>query len=349
MQKVKTNILTIALLIIVGVLLGISTLASAQVSLPNRSLQISDSRANQPGVEYIVGFNVPDAGQTIGSVRLRFCENSPLIQLPCDPIPGFDPTNANIVNQTGITGFSIAPGATQNELIFTRTPDVVTPGDNSITLNPITNPQDIGTHFGRLEVFSSSDATGTALYEGGVTFSINNPINLSTVVPPYLSLCVAVTLPGYLCSGADGYLVDVGELSRTGTAAGTSQFLVATNAGAGFVVYVVGNPPTAGTNIINPMPVTGPSVPGTSQFGMNLRDNSNPNIGQDPIGVGSGVIAPSYNVPNQFKYASGDALVSSNTTTADRKFTVSYIMNASKNQRPGIYNTILLYTALATF
>ena len=344
-----TNSITRALILIIGVLVLLSANTFAQVSLPNRSLQISDPRAGQTGVEYSIGFSVADVGQTVGSVRVRFCENSPLIQLPCDPIPGFDPTLAGIVNQSGITGFSISPGASQTELILTRTTGIVAPGDTVISLNPITNPTGAGTHFGRLEVFASPDASGVAIYEGGVTFSINNPINLSTVVPPYLSLCVAITLPGYLCSGAEGYLVDVGELSRNSTAVGTSQFLVATNAGAGFVVYVVGNPPTAGNKVISPLPFTATSNRGQTQFGINLRDNSNPNVGQEPVGVGTGVIAPSYNVPNQFKYVSGDVLVSSNTVTADKKFTVSYIMNVSRNQRPGIYNTILLYTALATF
>ncbi len=172
---------------------------------------------------------------------------------------------------------------------------------------------------------------------------------LRLLQPPYLSLCVAITLPGYLCTGAIGNFIDFGELSTTETRTGTSQFLVATNAGAGFVVYITGLPPTSGNNVIPGMNTRAGSQTGTSQFGLNLRDNSNPDVGTDPVGSGSGVVAADYNVPNEFKFVSGQTLVSSNTTTADRKFTSSYIINVSSNQRPGVYNTTLLYIALATF
>ncbi len=352
MAITKINTIAVASLSIIGVLFAVIIIQAtgyAQTSLPSRSLQIADPKPAQTNVNYTVGFSVTGAGYVLGSFTLLFCDNTPLIGQPCDPPVGFDASTAIITNQTGISGFTIAPGATANSLLLTRVPTFVNAADIRIELSGITNPTNKGTYFGRIQTYSSDDATGVAVNEGGVTFAITPPIDIATYVPPYLYLCVAVTLPGYLCSGAVGNFVDFGELSANQTRTGTSQFLVATNAGAGFVVYVIGIPPTSGNNVIPAMTTRGPSQTGVSQFGINLRDNSNPDVGNDPVGAGSGTIAPDYNIPNQFKFFYGQALVSSNTTTADKKFTTSYIINVNRNQKPGVYNTTLLYIALATF
>lgn len=348
----RKQIVKIAPFCIVGVLLAVlitPIFVSAQSSLPVRSLKISDPNPGQTNVNYTIGFSVAGAGYTLGSFTLLFCDNTPLIGQPCTPPTGFDASAATIATQSGITDFAIAPGATANSLLFTRTPSFVAPVDVRIELTGVTNPASVGTYFGRIQTFTSDDGTGASVNEGGVTFAINRPIDVETYVPPYLYLCVAVTLPGYLCQNATGNFIDVGELSSSQTKAGTSQFIVATNAGAGFVVYLNGNPPTSGNNVIPGLSTRSSSQTGVSQFGINLRDNSVPDVGQDPVGVGSGVIATDYNIPNQYKFSSGQVIVSSNTTTADKKFTTSYIINVKKNQKPGVYNTTLLYVALATF
>lgn len=350
LQKIK--ITSSALLALLGVLLVSVALTSqvfAQSALPNRSLKISDPRPSQTNVNYTVGYSITGVGYTLGSFTLLFCSNTPLIGQPCTAPAGLDVSGATIATQTGVTDFSIAPGATANSLLFTRTSAFVSATDIAIELAGITNPSAVGTYFGRIQTYVAEDGTGSAVTEGGVTFAINNPVNISTEVPPYLSLCVAITLPGYLCAGADGNFIDFGELSANETKTGTSQFLVATNAGSGFVVYITGLPPTSGNNVIPGMSTRAASQVGISQFGLNLRDNSNPDVGADPAGVGSGVVTADYNVPNQFKFLSGQVIVSSNTTTADKKFTSSYIINVNNNQRPGVYNTTLLYIALATF
>lgn len=332
-------------------IIGLQLPAFAQVSsLPTRRLQISDPRPGQTGVNYTVGFRVGGAGYTLGSFSLLFCDNTPLIGQPCTPPVGFDVSTATIAAQTGVGDFSIAPGATANSVLFTRPPTMV-PGGTTITveLSGVTNPAAEGTYFGRIQTYTATDGTGIAVNEGGVTFAIEQPIDISTYVPPYLFLCVAITLPGYLCDNASGNFIDFGELSANQTRTGTSQFLVATNAGAGFVVYINGSPPTSGNNVIPGMTARGPSQRGVSQFGINIRDNANPDVGTDPVGVGSGVVAADYNVPNEFRFLPEQIVVSSNTTTADKKFTTSYIVNVTSNQKPGIYNTTLLYVAMATF
>lgn len=346
----KTNMYKVALLILIGVLLfSFVPSASAQVSPPNRSLTISDPRAGQTNVRYTIGFGVSNPGYVLGSTTLLFCDNSPLIGQPCAAPAGFDISTATITSQTGVTGFSIAPGATANSLLLTRTAAFVSTTYITIEFSGVTNPSGIGTYFGRLQTYNTEDATGAAVNEGGVTLSISEPIELQTVVPPFLYLCVGVTIPGYLCTGAINSFIDFGELSPRQTRTATSEFIVATNAGDGFVVYVTGTPPTSGNNVIPAMASRQNSRTGSSQFGLNLRDNTNPDVGVDPLGVGSGIVTTDYASQNEFKYASGDNLVYSNTTTSDKKFTVSYVINVSNQQRPGVYNTTLLYTALAQF
>ncbi len=92
-----------------------------------------------------------------------------------------------------------------------------------------------------------------------------------------------------------------------------------------------------------------PSVFGVNQFGINLRANSAPNVGSDPIGPGVCTITPNYNIPNRFFFGSGDTLVTSNQSSDYRVYTVSYITNVANGQAPGIYDTTLSYICLANF
>src|SRR5690606_25747303 len=106
---------------------------------------------------------------------------------------------------------------------------------------------------------------------------------------------------------------------------------------------------TSGNNIISALAVPTVSVPGTSQFGLNLRTNTNPSVGQEVVGNGSSVPVPGYGTPNQFKFAHGDVVVSSPVADSNRKYTVSYITNISAAQAPGVYATTLSYICLANF
>jgi hypothetical protein len=106
---------------------------------------------------------------------------------------------------------------------------------------------------------------------------------------------------------------------------------------------------TSGNNVIPAVNPTGTSKVGVSQFGLNLRANSNPAIGADPQGVGTGVPVAGYNTPNQFKFVNGGNIASSNLTTEFNKMTASYIVNISSAQPPGIYATTITYLAVGDF
>jgi hypothetical protein len=88
---------------------------------------------------------------------------------------------------------------------------------------------------------------------------------------------------------------------------------------------------------------------GVSQFGINGRSNNSPSVGSEPDGPGLTVPGVGYNTPNIFRFASGDIIASSNNTDDYRKLTMSYIVNASRNQPPGKYVATVSYICLANF
>jgi hypothetical protein len=168
-------------------------------------------------------------------------------------------------------------------------------------------------------------------------------------VPPVLDFCVAVSITGADCSGAGGSYIDFGILKNTTISSATSQFMVATNAQSGYSVTLSGTTLTAGNAVIPALASQLPPLLGTSQFGFNLRKNTNPAVGSDPSGSGVPTVNTTYNSPNLYRFVSGDILVSAPVPSDYTKFTASYIVNVDKNQHPGVYATTLSFIALGSF
>ena len=66
-------------------------------------------------------------------------------------------------------------------------------------------------------------------------------------------------------------------------------------------------------------------------------------------GSGTGTPAPSYNTSNQFIFVNGDKIAQATTSTNFNRYTISYIVNVSEDQAPGIYATTITYTSIANF
>jgi hypothetical protein len=314
-----------------------------------RSLKASDSLAGATNIRYTLSFSGQSAG-TIGSVRLQICSNDPFPGMPCTLPVGFDISHAQLLSQSGMTGFAIHSSTTVNELVLTRSPAANTSGLVSFELENVTNPTNAGSYYGRLETFATTDATGPNHDAGGLAFAfVGDDLSIHTYVPPYLAFCIGNTIQDEDCTTAEGNYVDLGELSSTRTATGQTKLLVATNADYGYSIAVLGTTLTSGINIIPAMSTADVSRPGTSQFGLNLRANSTPSSGNEPSGMGRGQPATDYNTPNRFKFVSGDMLASYNDPDYYRMYTANYIVNVSKDQPAGVYVTTLTYVALATF
>lgn len=348
-----TSKATIFKLLILGVLIGTVALHVPFVygdspELPLRSLQLTDSRTSV-NATYTLRFDIPNP-EVLGSIKLQICANDPLLADPCVVPAGFDISSASLAVQSGETGFVVLPAGTDsNTIVLSRVPAMTTTTSVRYDFSSVLNPSSSGTYYGRLETFSSGDASGSDSDHGGLAFSIQSEVQISATVPPYLLFCAAVTIPTFDCADASGSYINFGSLSNLSTAKAQSQMLTATNADNGFQISVYGSTMTSGNNTISALPVADVSRPGVSQFGLNLVANTTPSIGENPTGTGSAAPLAGYNQPDFFKFASGDPIVSVAASDEYRKLTASYIVNIQKDQPIGVYVSTITYTCLANF
>jgi hypothetical protein len=342
----KSQLQIMALLITaVPVVLQINTVLS--LSMFNKTITVGSS-APSVVTNHRYSFNVPSSAN-VGSMEFEYCTNTPFVGQPCTAPAGVNVSAAAIASQSGITGYIVHGNTTSNRLVITRAASVVGPVFAQYNFTNITNPSNIETTiYVRMATYASVDGTGPRTDEGAVVFSTSGGLGATGFVPPYMTFCVGVTV-ALNCSATSGSFIDVGQLSSTQTKATTTQFAVATNDPEGYTVYTLGTTMTSGTNIITPLSFPQASNTGSSQFGVNLRDNSYPDIGEEKIGAGSGNPFANYNNPNLYKYLNGDSIAGGIDSTDFNRYTVSYIINVSDSQPAGRYNTTITYLALASF
>lgn len=350
-RKVLTDrsLKLLGVLIIAVLLFGVAPFSYASnFLLTNRTDYVSNPKANAVST-HDFSFKVTQLGAPIGSIRFMFCSNSPIVGDACVAPAGLDASSATLDYQIGDTGFTIGAGSTASQIVLTRPAQLPSGGSSEYRFINIINPSAEGSYYVRLETFTSTDATGLNIEQGGVVFVITPSFTVTSIVPPYLKFCASVTISAYDCSTATSYFIDMGEFTATKAATASSELLVATNAGFGFSVSVTGTTMTSGNNVIPALVVNDASNPGTSQFGMNLRANTSPGIGVDPSGPGAAAVAPSYNIPNLFRFQNGDTIITSTGTSDNKKFTLSYVTNINSAQPAGYYTTTLTYICLANF
>ena len=154
--------------------------------------------------------------------------------------------------------------------------------------------------------------------------------------------------------------VDLGTLTPTTTGTGTSTFYVRTYLSGEYVVITMSSPPTSenGTQL-TPLASGGASTVGSNQFGINLVDNSSPNIGANPDNIpdstfADGGAATGYGTVNQFRYNVGDVIARAAVTSGRQavgrtNYTVSYIANVSGVSTAGTYQMIHDMVVVATY
>ncbi|MEK7603319.1 MAG: hypothetical protein AAB459_03695 [Patescibacteria group bacterium] len=314
--------------------------------LANRSITLGTSVASNV-TTHSYQFTVPTAG-ILGSIQFEYCTNTPFVGTACTAPAGLNVSTATIQSQIGITGFSVHGSSTTNNLIITRVAGAVVPQTVTYVFGTITNPSAVQQSvYVRISTYASTDASGVRTDEGAVVFSTARQIGAQAFVPPYLTFCVGVTVSGD-CTSAIGDKVSLGELSSSSTKTGTSQMSAATNDVAGYVLYLSGTTLTSGNIIVDPIGTPAASIVGNSQFGINLRANTSPSVGQNPTGPGTGSPTASFNSPNLFSYTNG-VIASSPNSTEFTIFTISYIANVPAGQEPGVYTTTATYIATANF
>lgn len=349
MKRRVFSILGAVLLLVVPLATGLfQAIAQAQyATITERSLKLSNSQPSAVA-DYEVSF-IAQAVPQLGSIRIEFCSNTALFEVTCNAPTGFDASAAVLATQTGDTGFSIHPSSTASTLILTRTPGPTTGLMSAYTFSNIVNASTADSQYARYSTYPTDDATGPMQDRGGIAYALNPAFGVSTEVPPHIEFCLAETIVSANCSIASGNYASMGDFSTVSARTGQTQMVIATNAANGYTIRINGNTIASGTNIIPALSSPTFSAPGNSQFGINLRANSDPSFGQDPTGPGSGLPAADYNIPNRFVFRPGDIIASKNTTEDYRKYTVTYLVNISRNQPPGIYAGTYTYVALGNF
>lgn len=285
----------------------------------------------------------------VGSVKFEYCSNSPLFEDVCTVPVGLDVSGVSLDSETGETGFSIDASTNANTIVITRASVPANPGPSTYGFGNATNPSNATVStFVRVSTYASVDATGPHTDRGAVVFSTTTGLAVGAYVPPYITFCVGITVSTN-CSLSTGSFIDLGELSVSQARYASSQMAVSTNDPAGYVVGVHGTTMTSGNKTIPALTTPSYSTPGTSQFGINLRANSSPSIGSNPAGVGTGYVMANYNVPNRFYFVTDTNVAASTLPTEFTRFTVSYLVNISKSQPKGIYNTTNSFIAVAAF
>lgn len=287
----------------------------------------------------------------VGSLDLLFCE-SPIPYEPCVIPDGLDVSSAVLASQTGETSFSIM-SKSANHIVLTRTPTTIahSGSSSSYIFEDIKNPVSTAKAFSiRLRSHSTANASGPQIDFGSVRGQVGDGIIIETQVPPMLIFCAAQVVEDNCASTNGTYFSDMGELTPENTLTAQSQMAVGTNATAGFAITVAGSPMAAGTNVIDAITSPTPSTPGTNQFGINLVENTDLGVGANPEGEWANAVpSPNYAQPGMFMYSQGDVIAYSPNVSLMKKFTVSYVVNASPNLRAGVYATTINFIASGRF
>jgi hypothetical protein len=342
----RLTVAALCLLMAFGVFLLKQQQANA-VRFQNRSLYINSSVASATTF-YTATFTYPTI-HSVGSVSLLFCTEA-IAYLPCDAPQGLNLSGATLSTQSGETGFTLTQ-ATANKLVISRPAVVNSIQQSKYTFTNVVNPSVNGTFYVRLNSYASSDASGAFIDYGSIASSIATQLTLETQVPPWLIFCTAKVIPTD-CSDAPAPTVDqYVDPQPDETSASTNEMMAYTNARGGYVITMLGRSLTSGIYEIPAIQaVPEDSIPGKGQFGINLTDNDNPNIGADPTGSATNVtLNPDYTQSDKFLFNDGDILATSDWVTRYEKFTVSYIVNIPPDQHPGVYNTTVTFICTGNF
>ena len=336
------------LAIAIGLLSLLVTRPTSAAIMFNRSVLISSPVPSAVTTEAFQ-FDIPTTS-VVGSIVFQYCSNSSSFFDVCNAPAGLDVSAASLDSQFGNLGFTVDNAhTTANQIVLTRAPIPGVIAHSGYDFSNITNPSSASpSTYVKISTHASTDGSGQYIDTGAVAFAILDIFNVNAFVPPFLQLCVAITVAPD-CSTMSGDSIDLGILSSQHANTGQSQFATATNDLTGYALFAQGNTMTSGNNTIQSLNLPAASFPGTQQFGINLRANLLPPVGQDPVGLGTGTPTADYNIPNRFTFNSGDMIASSPLTTNYNRMTVSYLVNVPANQTPGVYATTVTYIATAQF
>jgi hypothetical protein len=202
-----------------------------------------------------------------------------------------------------------------------------------------TNYQFQETSLGGTGLFNSQSANyQTAGSAGGIlglgnSASSNFQINAGNITTNDPALAFAITNP----------TASFTDFSSAIASTATATFQVLDYTSYGYVVQIIGNPPSeTHGHTIAAMSTTAPSQVGTEQFGINLVANTSPiSLGANPDHgqFGFGSASSNYGTPNQYRYVNGETIALAPKSSGQTTYTISYIVNVGVLTPGGLYTS----------
>jgi hypothetical protein len=228
---------------------------------------------------------------------------------------------------------------------------------------------------GQFNQNSSSYSTGPSIDDGGSSLGESVVGNSSSTSYQTNAGFNTTAQPGLMMT-VNQTSMSLGVLSTASTSSTTATFTASDYTSSGYIVQVIGTPPTYGSHQLTAMGNnTSPASAGAAeQFGLNLRANNSPSVAgsADPLEVPdnqtfdnssfshgqAGNYAQggttygtnmTYSVPNKYTYNSGDVIASSSRTSGPTLFTISFLANITTTTPAGQYSGSLTFVATGTF
>ncbi|NTW61550.1 hypothetical protein HGB24_02600 [Candidatus Saccharibacteria bacterium] len=315
-----------------------SLAAASQITA--RSVVIGSSVASA-NTSYNFTFTAPTS-TTIKSISFQACDTASGTCTQTGAASGFSSGSATLNGQPTNLGsggtWTINTTDTTALKILNNSNTGSPSAASTVNFSTVHNPSATNsTFFLRITTYSDSTWT-TSIDTGNVATSTAGQITVTASVDETLTFTLTSDT------------VALGTLSTSSTKSGTSTFSVATNASSGYSVAYSGNTLTSGANTITALSSPTASSTDTKQFGINLKDNSTPNVGSEVSGSGSGAAYTGYGTANSFKFnTSGETLATASAATNSNTFTISYIANIDGSTAAGAYSTVLTFVATANF
>ena len=350
--------------------------ADAYNQVTGRSIELSSTANAATNVAWKVGFTTVTNNQTVGSVVVKVCKNSPILGDTCTAPTSFNWNTSTLTvnNITGnITGLTVdTTDSTSNRLVLVPTGGPlanVANGAVSFTLgngttNGVTNPdmsaEPSQTFYARIMTFTNSTGADggnentNATDAGGIAMSINQQLRVTAKVQEALLFCVYT---GATCAagGSDVTLGDANGVlaSTTTTYKANANFDVSSNAVSGVSIRMQGNTLKSGANFtIAPQGPTCTADSGSSsvdQFGLRM------------LTLGAGVTATTpYNcaannhsfdssttsgIPSTF----GQEIAKTSGASDIVSSTIEFGAKSANTSTAGVYTTTLTLIATATY
>lgn len=348
--------------------------AHAYAQVTSRSIMLSSSQVSATNVAYKVGFTTVTDGQTVGSVVVEFCANSPIIGDTCavtgtglpDPFMNANISTLSLNSVSGnITGLSIdTTDSTANRVVLTRTAGAVANGPVSFTLgdgttNGFTNPSTPATFYARIMLFTNTTGTPPSSNEnnatdaGGVAISTANQLLVTAKVQESLLFCV-YTAADCATGGNSVSLGDQnGVLASTSTVyTSTANFDVSSNAISGVSIRLKGDTLKSGTATIDPFGnvcTADSSSSSVSQFGLRMS----------VLGAGVTATAPYNCLANNHGFDNnstngttslfGEEIAKTSAPSDVISSTIEFAAKSANTSQAGVYVTALTLVATATY